>query len=162
MNKFCVEQWNKNYKRLEMELKENSDLLGDCDYKYLVSMCVRKILNDVEDEDSYDYEWNDKEITEIDNGNYQGTLLYMIPKKACQPDCEDYLLTYVDYGSCSGCDALKHIQCNIGYYDGKQNATDENIKDFMKLCKDIVMNIVKPYNYGWRHDERFDTIEMKD
>jgi hypothetical protein len=44
-------------------------------------------------------------ITVIDNGDYQGTLLFVVASKSYQPS--DYWATQVDYGSCSGCDAFQ-------------------------------------------------------
>lgn len=42
-------------------------------------------------------------------------------------------MTYVGYGSCSGCDTLQAIQeC------GENIPTPEQLKDFMSLCKDLV------------------------
>lgn len=35
-------------------------------------------------------------------------------------------------------------------------------KDFMNICKDLICNAIKPYNYGWRHDDRFDVVEEGD
>ena len=77
----------------------------------------------------------------------------MIPTKTYQPDESEYLLTFVDYGSCSGCDTLQSIQY---WKEGK--LTDYQVKDFMVLCKDLVCNIIKPYNAGWRRDEKYEAI----
>lgn len=65
------------------------------------------------------YELDEDKITEIDNGDYQGTLIYLIPRNCYQPMASDYVYTSVFYGSCSGCDALLAAQdwdyCNIKY-----------------------------------------------
>jgi hypothetical protein len=44
-------------------------------------------------------------IHTIDDGDYQGTLVFVIGAKGYQPD--NYWYTKVYYGSCSGCDALE-------------------------------------------------------
>jgi hypothetical protein len=80
-------------------------------------------------------------------------LLFVIPQKCYEPAEFEYLLTYVGYGSCSGCDTLQRI---FGY--GGENLTEEQINDLMKLCKDILTNIVKPYNGGWRHENDFEQV----
>ena len=95
-------------------------------------------------------------LKEIDDGDYQGTLLYLIPEDTYQPNSSEYLMTFVEYGSCSGCDTLQGIQC---FLDTKSR--DKSIDDLMNLCKDLICNMIKPYNTGWRHDEKFDTIEIK-
>lgn len=149
MLKYCRDKWNENKDKLEEALREANNL-NSCDYKDLVALVVEHILNPGEcDYDIYD----PKNITVIDNGDYQGTQLFMIPMDTYQPSEYEYLLTCVGYGSCSGCDTLQSIQ----EWDDKK-LTDSQIKDFMKLCKDLVCSIVKPYNGGWRNDDRFTEV----
>lgn len=33
------------------------------------------------------------------------------------------------------------------------------VDGYMSLCKDILTNTIKPYNYGWRNDSKFDQVE---
>lgn len=158
MIKFCVEKWNKNHKLLEAALKSRTDL-NTCGYRTLVEMAVTYIFNDGLDCDRYDYcgkLFRPDLITEIDNGDYQGTLIYLIPNATYQPGPGDYLMTYVYYGSCSVCDTLQAIQ---DYIEGP--LTDEQISDFMSLCKNLVQYTIKPYNSGWRNDEQFDVVEVE-
>lgn len=145
---YAIEQWNKNKERLKEELK-NDPFVSNCDvtYLYLVKKVVTTILND---EVNPLLKWDHKAITEIDNGDYSGTLLYLIPRDLYEPDESDYLITYVGYGSCSGCDTLKSIEV--------MDSEDARLKDYMSLCKDIVCNIKKPYE-RW-NDARFREIEM--
>ena len=153
MIKFCVEQWEKNKNRLEEVLKADSTL-NACSYKYLVELVVKYVFNNSEDSYSYD-NWDYKKITEIDNGDYQGTLLFMIPKQTYQPSEGEYLLTYAGYGSCSGCDTLKAIQS----WEDKP-PTERQLKDYMSLCKDLACNTVKPYNKGWCYDSLYDEVSF--
>lgn len=143
MLKYCKDKWSKNEELLRQALSfEELDCLG---YKDLVKLTVKWILNGGEN----DFQnWDYNNITCIDNGDYQGTLLYLIPKNTYQPAEYQYLMTYVGYGSCSGCDTLQSIQFK-----------DCEVSEYMKLCKDIVCNIIKPYNYGWRNEEEFDIVE---
>lgn len=46
-------------------------------------------------------------IHEIDDGDYQGTLVYVIGAQGYQPS--DYWCARVEYGSCSGCDTLQAL-----------------------------------------------------
>ena len=65
-------------------------------------------------------------------------------------------MTFVEYGSCSACDTLQEIQCFLD-----TRSRNESIDDLMNLCKDLICNMIKPYNTGWRYDEKFNTIEIK-
>jgi hypothetical protein len=148
MLKYCLKKWDAHKDDLEKALAQDTTL-NECEYKHLVELVVRYILN------GDGRTWDENEITVVDNGYYQGTLLFLIHEICYQPDECDYLMTYVGYGSCSGCDTLLHIQG----YDNKP-PTASQIKDYMDLCKDIVTNMVKPYNTGWRHKEEFEEVKF--
>jgi len=147
MLRICVEKWDKYKDRLKKALK-NDETLNSCNYKYLVELLVIHVLNTDGDK------WNQSSITEIDDGDYQGTLLYLIPKDCYQPSEYEYLMTYAGYGSCDCCDTLQEIQ---SYFDTKP--TEDQINDYMSLCKDLLTNIINPYNSGWRYEERFATVD---
>jgi hypothetical protein len=146
---------------------ENRDVLynairsHDVGFQYydLVKLAIDCILNhsteDYED-CGYSHKWDTENITVIDNGDYQGTLLFMIPAKCYQPSECEYLLTFAGYGSCGGCDALLSI-VEFAY-----EMTDEIARDLLTLCKHLIENIVKPYNYGWRMENEYETfVESK-
>lgn len=149
MLKYCLRKWDENKKKLEEELLKDPDL-NSCEYKHIVEKVVEIVLNTNEKE-----LWSSAGITEINTGDYQGTLLYLIPRDTYQPAEYEYLMTYVGYGSCPGCDTLQAIQ---NY--GKDTISERQLKDFMSLCKDIVTNMVKPYNAGWRNEEEFTEVEF--
>lgn len=152
MIKFCVEQWDKNKDVLREYLKSRTDL-NSCSYLDLVKAVVEHIFNRNADLLCYD-EYNADKITEIDNGDYQGTLIFLIPRNTYQPDESEYLMTYVGYGSCSVCDTLQRIQ---EWDDGPLSTSQ--LDDFMRLCKHLVQNTIKPYNHGWRYGEKYDAVE---
>lgn len=152
MLKFCRDAWNNNKDKLEAAIREDS-LMNSCGYDYLVELIVKYILNPFVKDEDREF-WIDG-ITVIDNGGYQGTRLYIIPRKIYQPSASDYLMTYAYYGSCSYCDTLQGIQSWE-----LTTPTEEQVKDFMSLCKDLVCNIIKPYNYGWRKDEEFEEVAV--
>lgn len=158
MTYYCLNKWEQNKKRLEEVLRERTDL-NECGYSELVKLVVREVLNGgkTENDDYEEYFWDVEHITVVDDGDYQGTLLFLIPDDTYQPSEYEYLLTFVNYGSCSGCDTLLAIQ---DYGEGK--LTERQVKDFMLLCKDIVANMVKPYNAGWRNEEQFNTVEFRE
>lgn len=147
MLKYCLEKWEKYKGELEEDIRQDATL-NDCDYLYLVKKVVSIILN------GDGAEWDAGKITQIDNGDYQGALIFLIPMNTYQPTEYEYLMTYVDYGSCSGCDTLQAIQDW-----GEKKLTEPQVKDFMTLCRDLVCSIIRPYNCGWREDEEFETVE---
>ena len=152
MLKKLLERWIKNKDLLKRELSIRNGL-KDFSYKDLVKLTFEIIYNT-----SYEGSWervNTEEITEIDNGNYQGTLLFLIPFDEYEPSEYEYLMTYVGYGSCCGCDTLLSIQ---SYVDGK--LTPDQVNLFVDLCKDIICNTIKPYNSGWRKDDEFAVVEV--
>ena len=161
MLKYCVEKWDKN-KTLLMNALQSEEIynkLGSCEYADLVKLVVKYILNDGKAEEYDAGEWDEYNITEVDNGDYRGTLLYLIPAKTCQPGEDEYLITFVDYGSCSGCDTLLSIQWDMP--NRKYCKSDDQfasrkrrtIEDFMTLCLHLVQHMKKPYIAAWdKHD----------
>lgn len=146
MLKKVMEQWNKNKDKLRSDLA-NDVKLNSCEYIYLVEKVVSIILNNG-DNDNYDYNiFSIKNITQIDNGDYQGTLLFIIPRNTYQPSAAEYLMTYVNYGSCSGCDTLQRIQ---GWID--EPPTEQQLNDYMALCLHLCENMTKPYKCSWWKD----------
>lgn len=149
MLKYCLRKWEENKEALEKDLRNDVNLYV-CNYAYLVKKVVSIILNGGEER-----KWNAENISVVSDGDCQGTLLYLIPRDEYCPGEGDYLMTYVNYGSCSLCDTLRGIQ-DFGECDGKPQ--EEQVKGYMALCKDLVCNMVKPYNYGWRNEEDFDRV----
>lgn len=107
MLKIMKELWDKNKDKLRTELSSRDDL-NECSYVDLVKIAFDKIYNDDSRLDNENL-FIDR-VHEIDDGDYQGTLIYLIPFNSYQPDPEDYLMTFAWYGSCSGCDALQSAQ----------------------------------------------------
>lgn len=97
-------------------------------------MCIEHIINP-----DREARYNTQCITTIDNGDYQGTQLFVMPMNTYQPCEYEYIMTYANYGSCSGCDTLLSIQ-----YDSVDE--DTKVNDYMTLCKDLVCNITEPFN----------------
>lgn len=147
MIKICKERWDLKKDDLKNKLKEKIDKCNDeifwsldLDYFNLVKLTFDVVLNHDE------LEIDTSNITKIDNGNYQGTLLFLIPFDTYQPSYNEYLMTYVYYGSCSGCDTLQSILIS----DDKE----EILNDLVNLCKDIIMHTINPYD----HDEMFESV----
>ena len=75
-------------------------------------------------------------MTIIDDGHYQGTIIFIIPKNDYQPD--KYVVTNTYYGSCSGCDTLQSI-CDD--YDNNKQPNLQQIKDYMTLALHLLQKM---------------------
>lgn len=73
-------------------------------------------------------------IHRIDDGDYQGTLLFVIADNTYQPDT--YWAVKIGYGSCSGCDTLQSIR-----NDEDGMPSDAQVKDYMTLALHIVQGL---------------------
>lgn len=73
-------------------------------------------------------------IHRIDDGSYQGVLVFVIGEGGDQPS--DYWVAKVSYGSCSVCDTFQHIR---DY--GDEPPTEEQAKDYLTLALHILQNM---------------------
>jgi hypothetical protein len=73
-------------------------------------------------------------IHQIDDGDYQGTLVFVIAASGYQPS--DYWFVKVGYGSCSGCDTLEGIR---SYDDNPPTA--EQVEQYLTLALHIVQGL---------------------
>lgn len=94
---------------------------------------VVRVVVDAVKGDEYDH-MDPSRIHTIDDGDYQGTLLFVIASSGYQPS--KYWYVKVGYGSCSGCDTLQDIR---GYNDGP--VTDQQLRDYMTLALHIVQGL---------------------
>lgn len=90
---------------------------------------VKAVVNLFYDENEFDKP-DPSRIYEIDDGDYQGTLVFIIGASGYQPD--DYWYVKVGYGSCSGCDTLQACSC---------------VEDYMTLALHIVQGLKKMEDY---------------
>ncbi len=97
-------------------------------YGEIVRETIKLIVTDSYGEPDID------NITVINQGDYQGTLVYVIPEKTYQPDTYWYVKIF--YGSCSGCDTLQGI-CD--YSDNVPN--EEQLKDYETLCLHVIQKL---------------------
>ena len=102
------------------------------DYEEIVKLVVQHILHD---EDAY-LSPDPARVHSIDDGHYQGTLVFVIGASGYQPD--DYWYVKVSYGSCSGCDTLENIR---DYSDDAPS--DVQVRDYMTLALHIVQGMKK-------------------
>ena len=108
-----------------------NNLTGFYTYKELFAVSVEKVLNPYLDENLFDG-LDIENITEIDNGNYQGIIIFIIPYKGGSPDINQYLCTYVNYGSCSVCDSIEAAYSLKG---------KEKQKALKQICLNLLQNL---------------------
>lgn len=150
MLKILLEKWDKNKGLLEEKLR---NMPMNYQYKDLVKLTFDTVYNTGET-----HEWNEVRLVKTIGGKgYSGDYVFLLNFGFDDENVETMLITYVEYGSCSGCDTLLRI---IEWDEGKK--PDENqLKDLMLLCKDIITNTVKPFNKGWNYKEGFDEVEYE-
>lgn len=127
MIKEAVDRWETNKQKIsDTFAKEHIS-----DYKALVKVVIENITS----EDDYsEFNPSPDRIHQIDDGDYQGTLVFVIAAKSYQPS--DYWYVRVSYGSCSGCDTLQAIS---GYSDEKP--TEKQVKEYMTLALHVVQGL---------------------
>lgn len=107
-------------------LEEELALKHPDDYEDLVQAVI-KLISD-------GYGGPDPEnIHTINDGDWQGTLVFIIPEVGYQPD--DYWYVKVYYGSCSGCDTLESIRTYTDIPDKEQ------VDQYMTLALHIIQGL---------------------
>jgi len=120
-----VKQWEDN-KHLIRQYFETTKQTEFSSYSTIVEKLFELVI------EGFDTE----KMTTIDNGHYQGTLLFIIPRDTYQPSVDDYVVTHVYYGSCSGCDTLQAI-CR--YEDGLPD--ESQVSEYMTLALHLVQHL---------------------
>ena len=95
---------------------------------------VRLVVRHLRDDDRAHLGPVPGRIHEINDGDYQGTLVYVIGGGGYQPS--RYWWVMVDYGSCSGCDTLEGIR-----EYGSDAPTESQIDEYMTLALHIVQGL---------------------
>ena len=127
MIKDIIENWEKRKDVLRKELEKRPIF----NYTTLIKKIVEVILN-------YDKViYNIENMTVIDDGDYQGTIIYIIPEKTYQPDVNEYIYTSLYYGSCSSCDTIQEIEMNY-FFSISKETYDTVINDLMMLSLHII------------------------
>lgn len=103
-------------------------------YEDIVDAIVRAINPDG------DYDGPDpSRIHTIDDGDYQGTIVFVIGAGGYQP--HRYWATTVSYGSCGGCDTLQGIRDEGSYSD--DGPSESQTKDYQSLALHLVQSLVE-------------------
>lgn len=100
------------------------------DYKDVVCAVVKMLQDHLDWYDGPDH----TRIHQIDDGNYQGTLVFVIGATGYQPN--RYWYVKISYGSCSGCDTLQAIR---GYKFEKPD--EKQVSEYMTLALHVVQGL---------------------
>ena len=138
---YCVKKWNENKDNLREALirKIGNERYFYMDYKELISLVVEYIFGS---------DWSKEDITIIDDGDYQGTMLFAFHRNCYQPSEWEYLFGFVSYGSCSYCDALL-AACDNDTLEGK-------VSDLLALSLNMVQSLVRPFKNYWNDSEEME------
>lgn len=103
---------------------------------------VKQVITLLGSDESLEYgdKPDPKRIHIIDDGDYQGTLLFVVGANNYQP-CV-YWYVFVSYGSCSGCDTFQAIRDN----DYGDIPNEQQVKDYMTLALHVVQGLKKITN----------------
>ena len=141
--------WGENQAKLKEYISKNPTRCYDS-YKRLLESVFNEVINpylEGKNVGTYDV----SKIVEIDHGDYQGCFIYIIPMKTYQPTPDEYIITYADYGSCSGCDTLQHI---LGWCEGDdERPNEEQTRELMQLCLNLLQRCKQPYEEEYWQDD---------
>lgn len=116
-----VKAWDANKSLLEEHIGKQDQACFN--YALLLKWLIDIVINPY-----IEGKLDSNKIHVIDDGDYQGSQLFIVPSTIYQPSPNDYMWTYQYYGSCSGCDLLESIR----KYDGGF-PTEMQVKEYMTL-----------------------------
>lgn len=132
MDKRVINLWDTHKGKLE-EFFATHRMEEYDSYEKIVKLIITHILN-ADDDDGLELS---PDIKTIDDGNYQGTYLFLVHKEIYQPDINEYWITHNSYGSCSGCDTLMGIM----RYD-EELPDPQQVKELMTLSLHLIQRFV--------------------
>lgn len=127
-----IKQWDDNKAALQ-EYFQTTRQEKYSSYEEIVKLLFKYII--------IDKDYNLEEMTVVDNGNYQGTKIFLVPEARYQPEAHEYLITHTYYGSCSGCDTIEGIHGS--YYE---LPSDQQVSDYMTLCLHLIQKMPRLNN----------------
>ena len=132
-----IEKFTKRWFERKDSVQEKFEAKLPSSYSDIV-LAVVEMLNDEDEYGSPD----PSRIHEINDGDYQGTLLYVIGAAIYQPST--YWYVKVGYGSCSVCDTLQAIldgEWGLETEEEKKAWKDEAVSKLMTLALHIVQGL---------------------
>lgn len=139
-----IKKFIKRFDAKRDELREHFRTNEPISYMDIVGEVVKAISDPNED-----YRTPDPErIHVIDDGDYQGTLVFVIGATGYQPSLYWYVTW--GYGSCGGCDTLQGIR-DEGHYE--EEPTKEQLDQYMMLALHILQGIKEMYGEDEEDEE---------
>ena len=134
MIKQAVRKWDANKHNLEHYFRTTKQL----EYSNYVDIVMKvfDLVINVGEMEVDEYVYATDKMTVIDDGHYQGTQIFIIPRDTYQPDVDDYIMTDTYYGSCSGCDTLQAIP-DFGW----EFPSEEQVKEYMTLALHLIQKL---------------------
>lgn len=143
-----VKAWDANKNALREYIRTHEQKEYDM-YVELVKILFEVVINPYFKDDFCNPSYNIEAIHVIDDGDYQGSQLFIIPSNDYQPSPYKYVWTYCSYGSCSGCDTLLAIS---GYDNGLPS--EEQINGYMILLLHLLQRCKYLIGYDeWRNED---------
>ena len=136
MDKRLIAQWNER-KHLLAEWLAGGHPKS---YKEMVDKLVELVLTD---EYGHRGRLDPKRVHVIDDGDYQGTQLFLIATDTYQPHDDDYVWFSNHYGSCSGCDTLEGIRCY-----SEEIPSQDQVRQYMDLALHMIQRM------KWLHTDK--------
>jgi hypothetical protein len=124
-----AEAWEQNKHKLEEKYGE----VHPQSYSEIVGDVIELLSENVDTRPNPD----PQRIHVIDDGDYQGTQIYVIGEDGYQPS--RYFYVRVHYGSCTGCDTLKSIHGSMR--PGKEAPNEEQQAGYMRLALHIFQSL---------------------
>lgn len=143
VKEFC-KAWEANKGNLEEYFRTHTQDNYDS-YDALVKLLFDIVINPSMKSDYYRFRTDD--MTVLDHGEWQGTLIFILHMNCYQPSVDEYVYTSMGYGSCSGCDTLQGI-----HNYGTELPSEQQIKDYMTLC----LHLLQRCNYMVHGEEDSD------
>jgi hypothetical protein len=134
METAIIERWENGKENLRNYLATHP-IKGNClRYEELVKVLINECLNY---ECGYHFPFSSG-FECIDDGDYQGTQIFVLHYSTYQPSATDYFIFDNSYGSCSGCDTLLSI---IGCGSIDEPPTTGMVNELMTLCLHMVQRM---------------------
>lgn len=144
-----AESWFRQKEELRKYLQTHEQMEYAKDYIDLLKVLIQIVINPDEEERPLKIE----QIIEIDKGCYGGEKVWLIPQEE-EPDVRDFIVTYMAYGTCSGCDLLEGIISNSDMVTDFAN--EKQINDYMLLALHLLQRMRRLLSVeDFELDERF-------
>jgi hypothetical protein len=130
-----IERFVNKFDKIRDQLKAKFSEEHPSNYEGIFRTLITELVG--EEEYSYGAEWPDPDrIHTIDEGDYQGTMLFVVAAQGYQPST--YFACTVSYGSCSGCDTFEALR-----EYGNEKPTEDQVEGYFTLALHMLQEMVE-------------------